>query len=112
MKIAVPTYQGELCQHFGHCEKFAVIEVDESTKEIINTDFLVPPPHEPGVLPAWLHEQGANMIIAGGMGRRAQDLFASHGIQVVVGASPEKAEKVVESYLKGELVTGTNLCDH
>jgi len=112
MKIAIPTADGRLCMHFGHCQQFALVEVDAAAGTIIGTTFLTPPAHEPGVLPRWLHEQGANVIIAGGMGRRAQDLFAASGIEVVVGAPGEKPEDIVSAYLAGTLEAGRNICDH
>jgi predicted Fe-Mo cluster-binding NifX family protein len=100
-----------LCQHFGHCEAFALIDVDGSNT-IINETYVTPPPHEPGLLPPWLSQQGVNCIIAGGMGSRAQQLFAQNSVKVVTGAQGEYAKEVVENYLKGTLVTGTNTCDH
>jgi ATP-binding protein involved in chromosome partitioning len=112
MKIAIPTAEGRLCMHFGHCEQFAVVEVDEGAKSITEVSYLMPPAHEPGVLPRWLHEQGVNMIIAGGMGQRAQGLFAQNGIEVVVGAPAEKPEDIVSAYLAGTLEAGQNICDH
>ena len=112
MKIALPIAEGKLCMHFGHCEQFALLEVDEKTKTVTNKQMLTPPPHEPGVLPRWLHEQGANVIIAGGMGQRAQSLFAENGIKVVVGAPGDTPEILVAAYLAGTLKTGTNVCDH
>ena len=112
MKIAIPTAGGKLAMHFGHCEQFAIVDVDEAAKKIIATELLTPPPHEPGVLPQWLREQDANMIIAGGMGSRAQQLFAQNDIAVVIGAPCETPETIVESYLDGSLETGGNLCDH
>ena len=112
MKIAIPVANGNLCLHFGHCEKFAIIDVDEATKTITGAEEAVPPPHEPGVLPKWLHEKGANVIIAGGMGMRAQQFFTQYGIKVVVGASSDNPQTVVLNYLKGSLVTGANVCDH
>ena len=112
MKIAIPMAGGKLCMHFGHCEQFALLEADEKTKKIAGTTLLTPPPHEPGVLPRWLHEQGANVIIAGGMGQRAQSLFAENGIRVVVGAAAETPENLVAAYLAGTLQTGANVCDH
>ncbi len=112
MKIAIPLADGKLCAHFGHCEQFALLDVDEKTREITAKQLLTPPPHEPGVLPRWLHEQGANTIIAGGMGQRAQLLFTDNSIKVVVGATAETPEKLVEDYLAGTLQAGTNLCDH
>ena len=112
MKIAIPLANGNLAMHFGHCEQFALLEVDEQEKKILNTEYLIPPPHEPGVLPRWLHEQGANVIIAGGMGNRAQQIFAQNQIRVVVGAPSETPERFVEAYLAGNLEAGENLCDH
>ena len=111
MKIAIPLTDGQLCMHFGHCEQFALVETDEQDN-IVNKTLLTPPPHEPGVLPAWLNEQGANVIIAGGMGMRAQQLFAQNDITVVVGASGEQPEQLVAAYLNGTLETGDNVCDH
>jgi predicted Fe-Mo cluster-binding NifX family protein len=112
MKIAIPLAEGKLCMHFGHCQQFALIEVDEAGKRVTGKQLLTPPPHEPGVLPQWLHEQGANVIIAGGMGQRAQALFAQHGIKVVVGAPGDDPEQVAKAYLNGTLQTGSNVCDH
>ena len=112
MKIAIPTVEQKLCMHFGHCEKFALLEVDESSKRIIKTEYLTPPPHEPGVLPKWLHEQGANVIIAGGMGQRAQELFKQNEINVVVGAAGDSPEELTNAYMNQTLETGSNVCDH
>lgn len=112
MKIAIPVADGVLCMHFGHCQQFAIVDVDADAKTVTNTTYLTPPAHEPGVLPRWLHEQGANVIIAGGMGQRAQGLFAENGIKVVVGAQTGDPQAVVQAYLSGELQTGQNICDH
>lgn len=112
MKIAVPVAQGALSMHFGHCEEFAVVDVDDATKTVSAKRMEKPPLHEPGVLPRWLHELGVNVIIAGGMGQRAQALFAQNGIAVVVGAPSTPADEVVAAYLDGTLETGQNLCDH
>ena len=112
MRIAIPMAEGKLCMHFGHCEQFALVDVDEAKKTILSTNYLTPPPHEPGLLPRWLHEQGANVIIAGGMGQRALQLFAGNRIAVVTGAPPESPEVTVRAYLAGTLQTGANVCDH
>ncbi len=110
MKIAIPTAEGKLAMHFGHCEKFVLIDVENS--EIVKTEEVVPPPHEPGLLPKWLGELNVNIIIAGGMGVRAQDLFSANNIKVIVGAGSESVEQLVKAYIDGTLVTGNNACDH
>jgi ATP-binding protein involved in chromosome partitioning len=112
MKIALPTANGILCMHFGHCEQFTLIDVDPATKSILKREAVTPPPHEPGLLPPWLAQQGVNAIIAGGMGQRALQLFTERGIQVVVGAPAEEPGKLVELYLAGQLTSGDNVCDH
>lgn len=115
--IAVPVAGNQLSMHFGHCESFSVFEVqvhdgDERSSEIISFKSLTPPPHEPGVLPKWLHEQGVDLVIAGGMGQRAQNNFAANQVKVVVGVTGGNAEDIVRDYLDGKLVSGQNLCDH
>jgi len=110
MKIAIPTARGVLCPHFGHCEQFAVVEVVDGA--VVGIDWLTPPPHEPGILPRFLKENGASVIISGGMGFRAQQFFKEFGIEVVTGAPSLDPGQVVTQYLAGTLATGDNLCDH
>ncbi len=110
IKFAIPMAEGKLTAHFGHCREFALVEVENG--EIRNIETVVPPPHEPGVLPKWLHEQGTNVVIAGGMGVRAQQLMGENGIEVVTGAPADTPEALVKGYLEKTLETGANLCDH
>ncbi len=112
MKIAIPLAEGRLTMHFGHCAQFAIIEFDEAEKSISGRNDVDAPPHEPGLLPKWLGEMGVELIIAGGMGQRAQTLFIERGINVVVGAPALTPEELVESWSAGTLVSGTNMCDH
>lgn len=112
MKIAIPLAGGRLADHFGHCEQFAIIEANPEAKTILNTTQVTPPPHEPGLLPRWLHEQGVQVIIAGGMGGRALGLFAGNGIAVKSGVSGKTAEELVKIYLEGGLISGPSACGH
>jgi len=112
MKIAIPLANGLLSMHFGHCDQFALLEIDEATKTIVKTELSSPPGYEPGALPKWLNEQGANVIVAGGIGQRAQQLLAESGISVVVGAPVDTPENIATAYLNGTLKAGDNICDH
>ncbi len=112
MKIAIPLADGKLAMHFGHCECFALVEVNPAEKKILKREDIEAPPHEPGLLPPWLSQHGAKLIIAGGMGSRARELFAQHGIQVIIGAPADTPESLVGDYLSGTLRTGDNVCDH
>lgn len=112
MRIAIPTAEGVLAQHFGHCEKFALIDVDPAKKEITQSTEIAAPEHQPGLLPPWLKERGVALVITGGMGSRACSLFQEAAIEVLTGAPAESPAALVQKYLDGKLVMGTNACDH
>jgi len=112
MRYAVPVAGGRIAAHFGHCEQFALFDVDELTKEIVGRKAITPPEHQPGVLPMWLAGEGVSVVIAGGIGSRAQDLFRQNHIEVVTGAPEDDPEKVVLAHLAGGLTAGNNICDH
>ncbi len=109
-KIAVPTSNGKLDGHFGHCQQFALVQVEE--KKIAEITYLDAPPHQPGLLPPWLAERGATDIIAGGMGQRAIELFNERGVNVFVGAPSLTPEELVHGFLNKTLSFSANYCDH
>lgn len=112
MRIAIPVTNGRLTMHFGHCEDFAIMDVDTESKTVVATELAKAPAHEPGLLPRWLGERGVNVVIAGGMGTRAQALFAADNIEVVVGAPAEEPDAIALAWMNGSLATGSNICDH
>jgi len=109
-KFAIPLENGVLCSHFGHCQQFAIIDVVENV--ITAEKLITPPPHEPGLLPAWLAEQGVTEIIAGGIGQRAITLFQASNIKVNMGAQPKSPKDLVSDWISSSLITGANACDH
>ena len=108
--LVIPVSDGKLSSHFGHCEQFAFIETQNG--KITETQMRIPPAHEPGVLPRWLYEQGADVAIVGGMGERAQELLRERGIEVIIGAPMDSPESLVNQYFTDTLITGDNVCDH
>lgn len=110
MKIAVASEQNMVTEHFGHCINFNIFEVEEN--KIMKVESVLNPGHKPGFLPLFLHDQGVNVIIAGGMGGGAVDIFNQKGIEVILGATG-LAKDAVEQYLKGELASTGSIChDH
>ena len=109
-RIAIPLENGILCSHFGHCHQFAIIDAD--IKNISATQFITPPPHEPGLLPGWLAEKGVTDVIAGGMGQRAISLFNQQNINVFVGAPVKTPAELANDLLNNNLAAGANYCDH
>ncbi|MGM0502775.1 MAG: NifB/NifX family molybdenum-iron cluster-binding protein [Bacillota bacterium] len=108
-KIAIPTDNGNVAAHFGRCPQFTLVEVEND--EITEQNLIDNPGHKPGFLPRFLNEQGADCIIASGMGRKAKNIFDDNNIEVVTGASGPIAG-VVESYIQDRLDTEENICDH
>ncbi|MBN2070456.1 MAG: P-loop NTPase [Candidatus Krumholzibacteriota bacterium] len=112
MKIAVPVDNGAVSAHFGHAQKFMFYEIDCSDNSIVSALEKVPPPHEEGVIPKWLKGEEANLLITGGLGAKARQLFDQYGIDVVTGAPQEEPARVVGLYLNGDLSTSANACGH
>ncbi len=110
-KIAVPVdSNGILDAHFGHCKFFYLFDIENN--EIIDDLKVIPPPHQPGLLPQWLAGEGATDIIAGGMGQMAIQIFNRNKVNVFVGADKRPAGELVKDFLKGELNLLSNYCDH
>ena len=114
MRIAIPVTNGRLAMHFGHCQEFALVDVetDGDNKGIQKVTMVPAPEHQPGLLPPWLHEQAADIIIAGGMGSRAHDLFVQQGMEVIVGAPSMEPQGIERASLASELERGQKVCDH
>ena len=111
MLIAIAADGSRVSAHFGRCEKFALYEVDPDAGSATFKEDALNPGHAPGVLPKFLAEKGVAVVVAGGMGPRAQALFADAGIKVVVGASGSTAD-VATAFASGALSVGDSTCDH
>jgi len=112
MKIAIPHDNGRLHGHFGGCREFALVEVDPQNQATLRTEILPAPEHQPGVFPRWLREQGVELVIAGGIGRRALALFEQQGIAVRAGQPEARLEELVAAYLRGQLTQTPDGCEH
>lgn len=107
VKIAVASEGKLVTQHFGHCEGFNIFIVQEG--EVIGRQFVGNPGHKPGFLPNYLNELGVNVVISGGMGGGAIEIFNEKGIQVITGAAGV-AEDAVKDFLEGKLKSNGSIC--
>jgi predicted Fe-Mo cluster-binding NifX family protein len=111
MKVAIATENGQVSAHFGRCPNYTIFDVDVEDREIIEQTVIDTPPHQPGLLPKFLNEKGVDVVIAGGMGPRAQGFFTQMNIHPIVGISGA-VDEVIQAYLEDKLVIGESLCDH
>jgi predicted Fe-Mo cluster-binding NifX family protein len=109
MKIGVASDGDMVSAHFGQCEGYVLYTVEDG--KIVSRETVKSPGHAPGVLPRLLADLAADVVIAGGMGPKAIDLFCGHGITVFLGVEGS-VEDAVRRYLRGELEEGTNVCHH
>ncbi|HPX93357.1 MAG TPA: NifB/NifX family molybdenum-iron cluster-binding protein [Bacillota bacterium] len=107
IKIAVASEGQKVTAHFGHCQNFNLFEVEDG--QIMRSESIVNPGHRPGFLPNYLHGLGVSVIISGGMGGSAVEIFNQHGIEAVIGAQGD-AREAAEAYLKGALVSTGSIC--
>ncbi len=108
IKIAVPTDQGQLSEHFGQAPAFRIFDIEDG--RIVHSREEVSPPHEPGVIPRWFSEQGVDMLIAGCIGATAAEHFLNLGVQVISGAPGGPADALVQEFLAHNLVTTGHYC--
>ncbi len=109
MRIAVAREGDMVSEHFGHCEQFVLFDIEGNS--IVNTTVVDNPGHQPGFLPGFLKTKGVEVVIAGGMGPKAVDLFQSLGISTVTGVRGSIRE-VVDAYVAGRLQGTGEICDH
>lgn len=109
LRVAVATDGRLVSPHFGRCEGYTLFEVEGS--RVLSQEFVPNPGHQPGFLPRFLGDKGVHWVIAGGMGPRAQQLFAEQGIEYVVGVTGE-VEEALKGFLQNELADGASLCEH
>lgn len=107
MKIAVASDNNRVSGHFGHCESFILF--DAKAGEIISQKVLPNPGHKPGFLPRYLNDQGIQVIISGGMGGAAVQIFNEHNIEVVIGSAGESSI-AAKAYLSGDLKSTGSVC--
>lgn len=110
MKIAIPSENGKLCGHFGHCEYFSFVEINPETKEILSIERKIP---EEGIScqsANWIASKGISLVLAGGMGGRPMQAFSQSGVKVVSGCPEMEIEPLVKSYMDNTLATGANTC--
>ncbi len=109
MKIAIATEGNAVSAHFGRCQAYTLLDIEEG--KVVTREIIANPGHQPGFLPKFLAEMGVDCIIAGGMGPRAQGLFATHNIETIIGVQGP-VDEVIEKYLRQDLEGGEDQCGH
>ena len=107
MKVAISTDGEEVCPHFGRAPQFTFFTIENN--EVVKEEVISNPGHTVGSIPQFIHENGAEWMITGGMGHRAVGFFNEYGIKTIVGVTG-KINDVKEKILNGTLKGGESLC--
>lgn len=109
MKIAVPTRDERVDDHFGHCDHYTIFTIEEN--KIVNRETMASPQGcgcKSGIA-ADLQEFGVVMMLAGNMGEGAKSKLNAHNINVIRGCSGN-VDELVKSYLEGKIVDSGIVC--
>ena len=108
MRIAVSADTKEgldsvVSPHFGRCPYFSLVDMEGcQVMQVLEVDNPFHGQHQPGQVPSFIHQQGADVMLTGGMGARAVEFFGQYGIEAVTGAAGT-VRLSLERYLGGEL---------
>ena len=108
MKIAVACEGEIVTEHFGHCQNFNIYDVENG--KILKVESIANPGHKPGFLPVFLYDKGVNIIMSGGIGGGAIEIFNEKNIEVVTGANGDST-KAVEMFLSNQLKSTNSICN-
>ena len=111
MKIAVPTRDGMVDNHFGHCDHYTIFTINDGE---IKMKEIRPSPQGCGCksgIVLVLRQKGVQTMLAGNMGEGARNVLESHDIKVVRGCSGN-IDELVRAYLAGEIRDNGEACSH
>lgn len=107
-KVAIPLDKSGLSAHFGESDQFVIFEINDGN--VLHKNYVVPPPHKPGVFPKWLADFGITHMLAGNIGQRAMDHFQHYGITVIAGVKQKPIMELICDFINDQLTPGRNNC--
>jgi predicted Fe-Mo cluster-binding NifX family protein len=99
-RVAVSTDSGKVSEHFGRCPEFTIAEIEN--EKVVGKKVIQNPGHSTGFLPSFFSGMNINIVIAGGAGFRAKELFEEKGIDLILGVSG-KVDNVLNAFSKNAL---------
>lgn len=111
MKIACPTKDHMVDNHFGHCAYFTIFTLEDN--KLIKEETLASPVGCgcKSNIAGDLKKIGVSLMLAGNMGDGALNVLNDHNIQVIRGCQGD-VHDVLKAYLEGKLEDTLISCDH
>lgn len=111
MKIAIPTRDGVVDDHFGHCAYYTVVETSDN--RVLSSSTL-DSPEGCGCksnIASKMQEMGITVMLAGNIGEGAINKLSSHGIEVIKGCKGDVMQ-LAQDYLDGKIFDNSQVCSH
>ncbi len=111
MKIAVPTREGVVDNHFGHCDHYTIFTI---TDGVVKMKEILPSPQGCGCksgIALVLRQKGVQVMLAGNMGEGAKNVLEGNDIKVVRGQSGN-IDELVAAYIAGNVKDSGESCSH
>lgn len=105
-KIAIPTNNGILFQHFGKASQFTFVTIEDG--KVTSKEAVDAPPHAHGVAPRFILSHKATEVIAGGIGASPVNMLMEAGVDVHIGAPSLQIDEIIAKYLDGSLTFDEN----
>jgi len=109
VRYAIAVDGDQVAAHFGRCERYELADIEDD--RVQGRTALANPGHEPGFLPRYLKEHGAQVVVCGGAGPRAVNLLAQLGVGMYVGVEGT-VDETIAAICSGELIGGDSTCEH
>ncbi len=107
--------EGFLSAHFGRCPYYTLVDIEGDGDKVLDVKVVANPyfnSHVPGAVPEFIKSQGAQVMIAGGMGPRAIGLFEQIGIEAITTGAQGTLEEILLAYLRGEIKGALSCAQH
>lgn len=111
-KIAIPTREEHVDDHFGHCAYYTIFTVNDQAQ--VQARETLDSPQGCGCksnIASVLHDMGVGVMLAGNIGQGAYQKITAQGIKLVRGCHGP-VEEVLKAYLAGNLTDNAELCNH
>jgi len=111
-KIALPSSGSYVDSHFGHCEAFTIVTLDDAGK--VTSKENVPSPAGCGCksdIVSTLASKGVTVMLAGNLGQGARNVLSSHGIEVFSGFSGT-VDEAIAGYVSGDRGSDITCTEH
>lgn len=108
MTLAIAADAEKIATHFGRCEHYVLYEIEDDTVKTIKT--IESPPHEKGLMPKLLKDNGVVVLLCGGIGRRAKDLLCEYEITCYPNLKGT-LDEAVEAFINNTLPKHDDVCE-